>query len=81
MSKRLQVLIADEELTRIRHLAEQENLSVGEWVRRTLSEARSNQSLRGPGQKLKALREATAYTFSTAGLDQMLSEIEKGYTG
>lgn len=81
MGKRLQVLIADEELTRIRHLAEQENLSVGEWVRRTLSEARSNQSLREPGQKLKALRQAAACTFPTADLDQMLSEIEKGYAG
>ena len=81
MSKRLQVLIADEELTRIRHLAEQENLSVGEWVRRTLSEACANRSLREPGQKLKALREAAAYTYPTADLDQMLGEIEKGYAG
>jgi hypothetical protein len=79
MSVRLQVLLPDEELAEIRQLAEQEDLSVGEWVRRTLKDARARKSLRDPGHKLNALRKAAGCSYPTADLDQMLSEIEKGY--
>ena len=79
MSGRLQVLLPDEELAEIRLLAERENLSVGEWVRRTLKDARTSKSLRDPGQKLKALRKAASCSYPTADIDQMLAEIDKGY--
>lgn len=79
VSIRLQVLLPEKEVAEIRRLAEQENLSVGEWVRRTLRDARARQSLREPGLKLKALRKAAACSYPVADLDQMLGEIEKGY--
>ena len=49
MSKRLQVLLADDEMADIQILAKRERLTVGEWVRRTLREARKQKSVRDPG--------------------------------
>ena len=41
MSKRLQVLVREEELAVIRELAERERLTVAAWVRRALDELTS----------------------------------------
>ena len=79
MSRRLQVLLADQEMSDIRRLARRERLTVGEWVRRTLREARARQPVNEPETKLKAVRRGADYSFPTADLDQMLSEIERGY--
>jgi hypothetical protein len=79
MSRRLQVLLADEEMSDIQLLAQREHLTVGEWVRRTLREARRHQSVGDPEAKLKAIRRAVEYSFPTADIDQMLREIEQGY--
>jgi hypothetical protein len=79
MSKRLQVLLADEEMSDIRILAQREQLTVGEWVRRTLREARTHRSVKDPAAKLEAIRRAVEYNFPTADIDQMLREIEQGY--
>jgi hypothetical protein len=79
MSKRLQVLLADQEMADIQLLARRERLTVGEWVRRTLREARRRQSVGDPAAKLKAIRRAAEYSFPTADIDQMLREIEQGY--
>jgi Arc/MetJ-type ribon-helix-helix transcriptional regulator len=81
MSSRLQVLLPEPELDEIRKLAEQEHLSVGEWVRRALREARAQRSTRKPESKLKALRSAAQHEFPTSDIDQMLAEIERGYQG
>ena len=79
MSKRLQVLLADDEMSDIQLLARRERLTVGEWVRRTLREARAHQSRKDPAAKLEAIRRAAEYNFPTADIDQMLREIEQGY--
>jgi hypothetical protein len=79
MSKRLQVLLADEEMSDIQILAQREHVTVGEWVRRTLREARRHQSVKDPETKLKAIRRAAECNFPTADIDQMLREIEQGY--
>lgn len=79
MSKRLQVLLADREMADIRTLAGRERLTVGEWVRRTLREARTRLSVNDPEAKLKAVRRGAQYSFPTGDIDQMLSEIERGY--
>jgi hypothetical protein len=79
MSKRLQVLLADDEMADFKLLAERERLTVGEWVRRTLREERKRKSLKDPEAKLKAIRRAAEYSFPTADIDQMLREIEQGY--
>jgi hypothetical protein len=75
----LQVLLSDAEMDEIRRLARRERLSVGEWVRRTLREARSRRPVHEPQWKLKAVRKAAEYSFPTAEIDQVLDEIERGY--
>jgi hypothetical protein len=81
MSKRLQVLLADQEMLDIRRLAKREPVTVGEWVRRALRKARAGRPAIGSESKLKAIRRAAEYSFPTADVKQMLSEIDRGYEG
>jgi hypothetical protein len=81
MSRRLQVLLPDEEMTEIQRLAKREHLTVGEWVRRELRKARAGLPVHDPETRLKAIRRAAKHSFPTADIDRMLSEIERGYTG
>ena len=79
MSKRLQVVLPDPEMSDIRRLARLEHLTVGEWVRRALRDARASRPAIDSETKLKAVRRGAQYSFPTADLEQMLSEIERGY--
>jgi hypothetical protein len=81
MSKRLQVLLSDDEMSDIQILAKREQLTVGEWVRRTLREARQQKSMRDPAAKLAAIRRAVENPSAVpeVDIDQMLREIEQGY--
>jgi len=63
----------------IQKLAVRERLTVGEWVRRALREARSRRSSIEPQSKLKSVRQAVEYSFPAPDIDQMLAEIEQGY--
>jgi hypothetical protein len=63
----------------IRRFARRDRVTVGEWVRRVLREARFRQPGQDPQVKLKAVRRAVAHSFPTADIDQMLAEIELGY--
>jgi hypothetical protein len=81
MSKRLQVLVPDQEMSDIQRLAKREHLTVGEWVRRALREARAKRPATEPDTKLKAIRRAAKHSFPTADVRQMLAEIERGYEG
>jgi hypothetical protein len=76
MSKRLQVMLSDAEMEQIRRWAREEQLSVTEWARRALREARPRRCVRDVETKLAAIREATKFAFPTADIDQMLREIE-----
>ena len=66
-------------MSEIERLAKRERLTVGEWVRRTLRQARAARSLVEPETKRKAVRLASSYSFPTADIQQMLGEIERGY--
>ena len=79
MSKRLQVLLPDDEMTAIQKAARLENLTTGEWVRRVLREARQRKPTVTAELKLKAVRRAVQHSFPTAGIEQMNSEISEGY--
>ena len=81
MSKRLQVLLPDPEMSDIQRLARRERLTVGEWVRRALRDARASRPSIDPETKLKAVRRGAKYSFPTADIEQMLGEIERGYEG
>ncbi len=79
MSKRLQVLLPDPEMSDIQQLARREHLTVGEWVRRALRDARARRPVTDPEIKLKAVRRGAEYAFPTAEVSQMLTEIERVY--
>ncbi|HLE85852.1 MAG TPA: antitoxin [Thermoanaerobaculia bacterium] len=79
MSKRLQVLLDESELQDIRRTARRERMTVAEWVRQALRDARRQQPEREVHEKLDAVRRAAEHAFPTADIDQMLAEIERGY--
>jgi hypothetical protein len=81
MSKRLQVLLPDREMSDIQRLAHREQLTVGEWVRRTLREARERKPVNDMETKLKAVRRGAKNSYPSGDIEQMLSEIERGYQG
>ncbi len=66
-------------MTDIQRLARRERLTVGEWVRRTLREARAQKPGLDSEAKLRAVRRGAELAFPSAEIDQMLSEIEQGY--
>lgn len=81
MSKRLQVLVDETELDEIRQAARSHRMTVAEWVRQALRDAREREPQRGTEAKLDAIRQAARHEYPTADIDQMLAEIERGYLG
>ena len=79
MSKRLQVLMDEADLEEIRAIAEHEGMTVSEWVRRAIKDARRTQSSADPARKLEAIRNATEHSFPTGDIDEVLEQIERGY--
>jgi hypothetical protein len=79
MSIRLQVVMSETELDAVRAAARERGLTVSEWVRETLREARSKVASGDAERKLAAIRAADRYEYPTADIDQMLAEIERGY--
>ncbi|MBV8202900.1 MAG: antitoxin [Acidobacteria bacterium] len=81
MSKRLQVLLEEDELREIQRAARRERLTVAEWVRQALREVRRQRPQASLERKLAAIRKAAQHSAPTADIDQMLAEIERGYQG
>lgn len=81
MSKRLQVLLDEDEFREIRKLARQRHSTVAEWVREALRAARREQPSRRAEDKLRALRAAARHAYPTADIAEMLADIERGYQG
>jgi hypothetical protein len=79
MSKRLQVLLDEEELRAIGRLARARQQTVAEWVRGVLRSARREEPASSPERKLALVRAASRHRFPSADLDQMIAEIESGY--
>lgn len=79
MSKRLQVILEDSEYREIQTMARARHMTIAEWVRQALRAARSTEPLGATGKKLDAIRLAANYEFPTADIDQMNTEIERGY--
>jgi transposase-like protein len=81
MSQRLQVLLDEQEFAEIRRVARRHRMTVAEWVRQALRRARRDEPAGDPGRKLAVVREAAQHAYPTAGIEQMLAEIERGYLG
>jgi len=80
MSKRLQVLLDEDELAEIQELARRRHQTTAAWVRDALRLARDTAGRPDTRRKLQAISEAVAHQHPTAGIDQMLTEIERGYS-
>jgi len=79
MSKRLQVILDDDEMKAIARLARKRKMTVSGWVREILREARSRHPRVAGEKKIQAVRAAAKHAFPTADMDRMLAEIESGY--
>jgi hypothetical protein len=80
VSKRLQVLLDDAEYGQIERMARRERMTVSDWVRRALRRAGDAQPTVDAGRKLAVVRAAVRHEFPTADIEQMIREIEQGYT-
>jgi hypothetical protein len=78
MSKRLQVLLAEEEFEEIRGLAGRERLTVAAWVRRALDEARLRRPAGDPASKIASIRTAVRHGFPAGDVEEMLADIARG---
>jgi hypothetical protein len=79
VSKRLQIVVDEAELAEIRRSARRQRMTVSEWVRQVLWTARREEPRGNAARKLEVIRAAARNEFPTADIDQMLSEIERGY--
>ena len=80
MSKRLQVLLPDDEMESVRRLAKAENLTVGEYVRRALREDEPRRSSLSSSAKLASIREALRLSFPSGSIEALNREIADGYS-
>lgn len=77
MSKRLQVIVQDAEYRDIKRAARLRRMSIAEWVRQALAQARRREPNREVASKLEVIRAAARMNFPTADIDRMLEEIER----
>lgn len=79
MTKRLQVVLQDPEYREIQRAASAQHLSIAAWVRQALALARRRQPVGDSGKKLDVVRAAVRHAYPTAEIDDMLTQIERGY--
>jgi len=78
MSVRLQVLLDEADLARLRRVARKEGLTVSAWARRVLMESAKRAPQGDVSRKLAAVRAAAKHSFPAPDIDTMLAEIERG---
>ena len=66
MSKRLQVLLDEDELREIQRIARTRRMTVAEWVRQALRSAGQSEPLREASKKLEVVRAAARHSFPRA---------------
>jgi hypothetical protein len=81
MSKRLQVLFEEGEFRELQRIAKLHRMTLAEWVRQALRDARGREPRGDSRKKLEVIRAAALHEFPTGEVEQILREIEKGYTG
>ncbi len=79
MTKRLQVLLDDDELAEFQRLARRRRMTTAAWVRASLRSARDAEGGSDVGEKLAAIRRAVNHDFPTADVETMAAEIVSGY--
>lgn len=79
MSKRLQVLLDEQEWRDLKRVARAQRTTVAEWVRQALRAARRQSPATAMETKMDAIRRAAREAHPTADIQTMLAEIERGY--
>lgn len=80
MSKRLQVILQDPEYREIQRVARSRHMTIAEWVRQALDLARRKEPTGSMAKKLETVRRAAQCQYPASDIDNMLGEIEAGYT-
>ena len=80
MSKRLQVIIDDAEYRDLQKAASRRGLTVSQWVRDAIRSTRGLEPSTDAARKLAAVREAVRHAYPAPDVEQMLAEIERGYS-
>ncbi len=78
MSSCLQVLFDEDGLAELQEIVRDNRMTLAEWVRQALREARSRRPARPATLKREAVR-TMEYEFPVADIDEMLEQIERGY--
>jgi hypothetical protein len=81
MGHRLQVLLDENEIEAIRAAARHRRLTVSEYVRQALRDARREEPGGGTARKLTVVRKASEHAFPTADPEAMERGIVEGYLG
>ncbi len=81
MTKRLQVLFEDDELSEIQALARRRRQTTAAFVRDALRAARESMEYPSVETKLRAIREAVGHAYPAGDVDTIRAEIERGYLG
>lgn len=80
MTKRLQVLLDDDELREIQAIAKGRRQTTATFVREALRQARAAATERSVESRIRSIREAAAsYAFPAGDIDTINAEIERGY--
>lgn len=79
MAKRLQVILRDPEYREVQRAARARHMSIAEWVRQALAQARRHEPTGDVEKKLRAIRAAAKHEFPAGDIETMLAEIERGY--
>jgi hypothetical protein len=80
VSKRLQVVMGNEELEILRAAAAASHQTLSEWVRAELRHAARRRSDIDAGHRIDVIRRAAGHAFPAPDIEQMLEEIESGYS-
>lgn len=79
MSKRLQVLMTEDEYAKLKQVAKSKHVAVGEWVRRVIGTAILEEDVKPAASKLAAIRSALLLSHPAPSIEQMNREIAEGY--
>jgi hypothetical protein len=66
-------------MTEIRAAAKREEMTVGQWVRKSLRDVRQQKPVKSKEFKLAAIRKALTVNAPTCDIEQMKAEIARGY--
>jgi hypothetical protein len=81
MAKRLQVILQDPDYREVQRAARARRMTIAEWVRQALTQARRREPQGDVEKKLQVVRAAVKHEFPIGDIDAVLAEIEQGYLG